>query len=105
MKQLAAEQEEFLSKNKTKTKKEDCTYYIEQNKQLVKGLLEIRNTIDPQPTSFTGISSSLIFASYIDTLPKKISSKDNKILNKIDSILLKIRNDSIKQKQINKTKN
>ena len=82
--------------SKTRTRVQDCTYYIEQNKQLVGALIEIRTDLQPKATSFIGGGASIIFALYRDTIPKpKMSAQVNKVLNKIDSILLKIKQDSL----------
>lgn len=55
----------------SKTKKEDCTYYKEQNNQLIDAFKQIRNELSPQPTSFIETEIPIIFASYIDTIPSK----------------------------------
>lgn len=95
--------------SKTKTKKEDCTYYIEQNKQLVGALIDIKKELQPaeeQPISFMGVDASpFVFASFIDTTPtqrKQIQQKQQqqvqKVVGKIDSILFKIKVQEIVQK-------
>ena len=82
--------------SKTRTKVQDCTYYIEQNKQLVGALIDIRTDLQPKATSFVEGSAVVVFASLRDTLPKpRMSAQVNKVLNKIDSILLKIKPDSL----------
>jgi len=96
--------------SKTKVKKEDCTYYIEQNKTLISALIDIKKELQPaQHTSFAGTESNFIFASF-DTVPKKQTQKQvqqmqqaqvRKVLSKIDSVLLNIvKQDSVKKKQL-----
>jgi len=86
--------------SRTKVKKEDCTYYIEQNKQLVNALIDIKRDLSVAvSTSFTGEETGLIFA---QNVPKQKSQYQQnqqikKVMSKIDSVLLKYRLDSLKR--------
>jgi hypothetical protein len=85
-------------------KKDDCSYFKDQNSQLVNALLEIKRSVNElaaQPTSYVEQSTGIVLASFvpIDTT-KPMSQMQQKqslynISRKIDSLLLKIRQDSI----------
>jgi hypothetical protein len=84
------------------SKKQDCTYYIEQNKQLVSALIEIKKDLqDGMTTSYNWDGGGLSFASY-DSVPKRMNKQQIQMritIRKIDSILYRIKQDSVKQKQ------
>jgi len=83
--------------SKTKVKKEDCSYYIKQNEQLVQGLLDIKKDL-----SVTTTASYMTFASY-DTVKPKVKKQPQqvqKVLSKIDSLVNQYR---ISQQQKQKT--
>lgn len=76
----------------------DCDYFIEQNRQLVNSLLEIRSGVNDaigKPVSYTGNRNYIMFASY-DTVPPT-QQKLLKVLAKIDSILIQRKLDSLKR--------
>jgi hypothetical protein len=102
--------------------KEDCTayieqvkYYSEQNNMLLSAFMEIKKELQPTTTSFVNGSTDIIFAAVRDTVPKKQTQQkqvqqmqqvQQKVLNKIDAILMKIMTDSLKRKDsINNLKN
>lgn len=85
----------------SKTKKEDCTDCNNERKELLNVLLDIRKDLS-EPTS--GVSTSLLsFAAFVsDTLPKnqQQSPLNKMIISKIDSILIKIKLDSLKKQKL-----
>lgn len=101
----------LLVKPKTITQTANCDYLEQQNQMLISALLNIRNTVDSmtdlkiRAAVFTDEDWQPSFASY-DTLPKKKVVSANQyqrgiedILLKLDSILKKAKEDSIKNKQ------
>ena len=79
--------------SKTKVKQTDCSYYIQQNEKLIGALIEIRQSL-----SSVDHVSYVTFASYDTTVKPK--TKIQKVISKIDSIILKYR---ISQQQKQKT--
>jgi hypothetical protein len=100
----------FFVKPKTITQTANCDYLEQQNQMLISALLNIRNTVDSmtdlkiRAAVFTSEDWQPSFASY-DTIPKKVVSVKQyqkgieDILLKLDSILKKAKEDSIKNKQ------
>lgn len=87
-------------------KADDCAYFKEQNQQLVNALLDIKSNIKSlaEPTSFTGTLDAIMWATYTDTTRKPMKASQyqealRKIDQKIDSILLKNRLDSLRNTQ------
>ncbi len=82
--------------SKTKVQKEDCSYYKEQNKQLIGVLIQTRTMVDSigQPLS---ANYKLNFEKPVyaiewagDTLPKKMTPDDSlkfRIKQKLDSVI------------------
>ena len=101
-----------LFEAKAKVVKQDCTYYIEQNKQLVNALIGIKKDLsEMQSTSFNFDfeSDDIAFATAItasyDTIPRRRVSNQSQqqvrlklIMYRIDTLLNRIKQDSIKQK-------
>jgi hypothetical protein len=85
-------------------KKEDCTYYIEQNKQLVNALIDIKKDLQASvTTSYNQLQPELIMFASFDTVPKRkrmnqYQQVQQKVIYKIDSILYRIKQDSVKLK-------
>jgi hypothetical protein len=87
----------LFSRTKVDTKAaESCE---SERGQLIQALIEIRTELDPvQPTSYIDRPDAFIFAIYDTTRPEQMQQrKVNRVLSKIDSILLKYRIDSIKK--------
>lgn len=83
-------------------KKEDCTYYVEQNKQLIDALIDIKKDLQAGVTSYHLQPELIMFASF-DTIPKRkrmnqYQQAQQRVIYKIDSILYRIKQDSVKQK-------
>lgn len=86
---------------------EDCQPFKEQNKELISALIEIKkDLVSVQSTSFNQLQPELImFASY-DTIPKRktphsqMQQVQQRVINKIDSLILRyrIKQDSLTQK-------
>lgn len=94
-----------------------CDYLMEQNKQLVNALLEIKSNLQAigTPVSYNGNGNGVMFASYIehstyakiahvqtDTVPRAVTRNQyqqavNKVLRQIDSVLIRNRLDSLKK--------
>lgn len=72
-----------------------CDYLMEQNRQLVAALLEIRSNLKAIPTSNVQRPSQIVFASFIDTTPSQKAITN--IVRKIDSILVSNKLDSIRK--------
>jgi len=94
----------FYLKYKPTKPESDCTFIKQQNKELLAFILEAQRQVKElaQPTSYIEKENYFIFA--IDTIPKKVTKQQKAIilLSKFDSLLLKIKQDSIqrsKQKQ------
>ena len=88
----------FYFKNSSHAKTNPCEYLEKQNRDLISVLLDVRRGIDsaaklPQQTSFFQTRELLpMYAAYLDTVPKRMSSYDsliNKLLKKIDSAVIK----------------
>jgi len=84
--------------------KDDCTYYIEQNKQLVNALIDIKKDLQASvTTSYNQLQPELIMFASFDTVPKRkrmnqYQQAQQRVIYKIDSILYRIKQDSVKQK-------
>ncbi len=108
----------YINKPKKQDHSGQCDYLIEQNRQLVNSLLDIRKNLEtlvPRdeggPVSAARVENifSLSFASYTttDTIPKTKQQYQQaiyKILNKIDSALIKNRLDSLRKADLQQRK-
>ena len=76
----------------------DCAFIKQQNKELLSFILEAQRQVKElaQPTSYIMKRNDFMFAS-LDTIPKTKQQKAVILLNKFDSLLLKIKEDSIKR--------
>lgn len=84
--------------SRTKVRVEDCTTCNVERRELLNALLEIKKELSV--VSYVPMPNDLIFASVIDTLPKRQQQQMQqqqirKVMSKIDSILLKVYRDSV----------
>jgi len=95
----------FYLKYRPSKPESDCAFIKQQNKELLAFILEARRQVKDlaQPTSYIYRSDEFIFASY-DTVPKSIPQQQQMqqkkaivLLSKFDSVLLKVRQDSIRR--------
>lgn len=76
------------AKSFSKTKKEDCTYYKEQNAQLVTALLNVKQMVSNKSA---GVLNVVMLSSLPDTTPQQ-----RRVSRYVDSVLREIkRQDSI----------
>lgn len=107
----------YLKKTNKPVAESDCAFIKQQNKELLAFILEAQRQVKElaQPTSFlitqdTGYfiyasatassgNNKLMYASYADTIPKKETKQQKAavLLSKFDSLLLKVKEDSIKR--------
>lgn len=85
-----------IFKAKGKANCEDCTPFKQQNKELISALIDIRKDLQGSvSTSYNPnpLLNAAMILPVIDTTPVI-----KKVLSKIDSILFKVKQDSLKQK-------
>lgn len=89
--------------SRTKVKVEDCSYFINQNQELISALIEIKKDLSATvSTSYTGEGEGIIFA---QNIPRTSQGQQiRKTILRIDSILWKLRTDSLKRIKSLKTK-
>lgn len=88
-----------IFKAKAKANCEDCTPFKQQNKELISALIDIKKDLQASITTSYQLQPELImFASLDTTRPQQQQAQVRKVLNKIDSILYRVKQDSIKQK-------
>ena len=90
----------FYLKYKPDKPESDCVFIKQQNKELLAFILEAQRQVKElaQPTSFIMRDEYFSFASF-DTIPKSKPQQQQQraaiLLNKFDSVLLKVKQDSI----------
>ena len=76
-----------------------CVECEKQRGELIQALIDIRTELSPvNVTSFSGRPDAFIYALYDTTKPKTQEQKVQKVLSKIDSLLLKYKLPQQKQK-------
>jgi len=99
----------YFNKPHKPAEETDCTFIKQQNKELLSFILEARKEVERlqvQPTSFMQGEWQFMFAS--DTSkpkkqPSQMQQQQVRLLYKFDSVLLKVKEDSIKRTK-NKSK-
>jgi len=88
----------FYLKYRPSKPESDCAFIKQQNKELLAFILEARKGIKElaQPTSYIKGGNYFSFASY-DTVPTTKQQKAVVLLSKFDSLLLKLKQDSIQR--------
>lgn len=84
----------FAAKTNVKT----CDSCEKQRNELIQALIDIRTELEPKTVSYSSRPDAFIFAMYDTTKPQQQEQKVQKVLSKIDSLLMKYKVPQQKQK-------